>query len=83
MTINEDWKQHLKEHGIKYFVLKGEDWMNALSADELYIFNEMLEAYNTYREPKPINKYLVLNIDEYTISGYEELKEIFKNYERK
>ena len=81
--IHKNWKQQLKEEGIKYFVLKSEDLIDCLDEQDLFIFDDILRKYNEFREPKPINKYYVVNRDD--VSHIKSVKEFFKiiNYEPK
>ena len=75
MDIKEEWKQQLEEQGFKYFVFKFEDFFDSLSKEEIEIFDSFIKKYNEYREPKPINKYWVLNQDEYYFKNINELLE--------
>ena len=61
------WLKDLKASDCKYFVIKAEDLFESLCEDELREFNDILYYYNDYREQqgKSINKYFVLNRDEY------------------
>lgn len=61
------WLKDLEASDCKYFVIKAEDLLEVLNEDMLREFSDMLYYYNEYREQqgKPINKYFVLNRDEY------------------
>lgn len=61
------WLKDLKANDCKYFVIKAEDLFESLCEDMLREFSDMLYYYNDYREQqgKSINKYFVLNRDEY------------------
>lgn len=61
------WLKDLKANDCKYFVIKAEDLFESLCEDELREFSDILYYYNDYREQqgKSINKYFVLNRDEY------------------
>jgi hypothetical protein len=77
-NIQEKWKKQLDEVNIKYFVIKVEDFFNSLSEEELLLFNEFLYKYNEHRKPKPINKYWIINRDEYNFKNLEEFLETLK-----
>lgn len=61
------WLKDLKASDCKYFVIKAEDLFEALNENMLREFSDMLYYYNEYREQqgKSVNKYFVLNRDEY------------------
>lgn len=65
--LGKEWLKELKDSDCKYFVIKAEDFFESLCEDMLREFNDMLYYYNDYREKqgKPVNKYFVLNRDEY------------------
>lgn len=65
--LGKEWLKELKDSDCKYFVIKAEDFFECLCEDMLREFNDMLYYYNDYREKqdKPVNKYFVLNRDEY------------------
>ena len=65
--FKEEWLEHLKEQGFKFFVLKAADFLSALTLDEVEQFNAMLKKCETYRESigkKSFNNYWVVNRDE-------------------
>lgn len=62
-----DWRHKLRAQGFKYFVLKAEDFLAALDADQVDEFNMMLqihEAYRVHRGKPRANAYWVVNRDE-------------------
>ena len=63
----EEIKQFYEDLDCKYIVLKVEDLAESLSEEEYNAFEHILERYNTYREirGKKINKYFVVNRDDY------------------
>ena len=63
----EEIKQFYKDLDCKYIVLKVEDLAESLSEDEYNAFGHILQRYNTYRKirGKKINKYFVVNRDDY------------------
>ena len=63
----EEIKQFYKDLDCKYIVLKVEDLAESLSEDEYNAFEHILQRYNTYRKirGKKINKYFVVNRDDY------------------
>lgn len=65
-------KQVMKEHDFRYWVVKIEDFVDALSEEELQNFFNMLDQYNDFRDPKPLNRYFLVNRDEYDFSNVEE-----------
>jgi len=61
------WKEHIKTQGLKFFVLKCEDFLDAITEDEADTFNEMLAKMERARQSLgkvPANKYWVVNRDE-------------------
>lgn len=67
MTLKELWLQDFKEKKLKYFVLKAEDFLNALNDEEIDIFNRMLKKHEMWRVKKgktEYNQYWVVNRDE-------------------
>lgn len=63
----KEWRQWLRENGFKYFVLKAEDFLSALDADQVDEFNMMLKAHELYRVKRGksmSNAYWVVNRDE-------------------
>ena len=55
MNIKEEWLEQLNNQStsaiqFKYFVLKIDHFFEALSEDDLYLFNELLKKYNLYRD---------------------------------
>lgn len=63
----DDWKEHLRSEGLKFFVLKAEAFLDALGEDDAAAFNEMLQKYERARMAalKPAaNRYWVTNRDE-------------------
>ena len=61
------WLKDLEAVDCKYFIIKAEDLFEALNENMLREFSDMLYYYNEYREQqgKSVNKYFVLNRDEY------------------
>lgn len=72
-----------KEAGYRYWVVKIEDFVEALTEDELYYFFSMLDKYNYYREPKPINSYWLINRDEYNLPTLEDFLKALEPYKIK
>lgn len=66
MNWLDKWKKQMKSSGFKYFVLKIDDFLNALGQYEGQKFNEFLDIYNIYREKlgKAESKYWVVNRDD-------------------
>jgi len=65
--IRAEWMASLKRHGLRFFVLKAEEFLECLSEDEAYEFDELLKKYNASRRRRnktPWNKYWVVNRDE-------------------
>lgn len=61
----EAWRHRLQREGFKFFVLKAEDFLQAI--DDCDLFDEMLVAHEQYRlsRGKPAaNAYWVVNRDE-------------------
>lgn len=70
------WLKDLEAVNCKYFIIKAKDLFEALNENMLREFSDML-YYNDYREQqgKPVNKYFVLNRDEYPqFKTFEEFK---------
>lgn len=65
--LGKAWLKDLEAIDCRYFVIKAEDLFEALNENMLREFSDMLYYYNEYREQqgKSVNKYLVLNRDEY------------------
>lgn len=63
----EEIKQFYKDLDCKYIVLKVEDLAESLSEYQYNQLQNILEQYNSYRETKKkkINKYFVVNRDDY------------------
>lgn len=63
----KEWLKDLEAVDCKYFVIKAEDLFEALNNDMVMEFNDILYYYNEYREQqgRSVNKYFVLNRDEY------------------
>ena len=80
-------RYYIKENKFKYFVLKIEDLINALSVEEIYKFWDILDTFNNYRYDilgkEKLNRYMVLNMDEFTkFSSFDEFYNwIKKKYE--
>lgn len=68
----EHIKLTMKERDYKYWIVKIEDFVDALSERELNNFFNMLDRYNEFRLPKPTNSYFLINRDEYDFSNAEE-----------
>jgi putative SOS response-associated peptidase YedK len=65
--IRDVWSQWVRDHKLKYFVLKMEDWFAALTDNDLMLFNGMLQKVERYREglgKSPNNDYWIVNRDE-------------------
>lgn len=76
------WLKDLEAVDCKYFVIKAEDLFEALNENMLREFSDMLYYYNEYREQqgKSVNKYFVLNRDEYPqFKTFEEFKSFIDN----
>lgn len=85
MNIKELWQIQLEKQKLKYFVIKVSDFFDCLTEREVFEFNKFLEKFNKYREQefnKPVNRYLVINKDEYNINDIYELENILKDYEK-
>jgi len=66
-AFKEGWQSALREDGFKYFVLKCEDFLNALTSKEARAFDRMLQKHESYRVKKgksSSNRYWVVNRDE-------------------
>ena len=87
MGIKEIWLKSLKEEGLKFFVLKAEDFFEVLSDEEIELFNLWLMRHEEYRINKgktPYNEYYLVNKDDvshittkeqfFDIVGYKPLK---------
>ena len=48
--LGKKWLEYFKSIDCKYVVINLQDMVNALSNEELNEFNNMLQAYNEYRE---------------------------------
>lgn len=69
---------YYKSKNYKYWVLKIEDFINALTEDEIQAFNEMLgknEEYRISTNRTPSNSYWIVNRDDTPI---DNLKDFFK-----
>nr|DAX08922.1 MAG TPA: protein of unknown function (DUF4177) [Bacteriophage sp.] len=78
----KEWLKDLEAIDCKYFIIKAEDLFEALNENMLREFSDMLYYYNEYREQqgKSINKYFVLNRDEYPqFKTFEEFKSFIDN----
>lgn len=65
-SLNELWLDMYRENGFKYFVIKVDDFLNAISESELVEFGNMIARFNGERElkGKKKNSYYVMNRDE-------------------
>ena len=77
---------YYKEGKYKYFVLKIEDLINSLPENDIEELWYILDCYNNYRKNtlgKGMNRYMVLNMDEFTkFSSFDEFHDwIKKKYE--
>lgn len=78
----KEWLKDLEAVDCKYFVIKAEDLFEALNENMLREFSDMLYYYNEYREQqgKSVNKYFVLNRDEYPqFKIFEKFKSFIDN----
>ena len=78
--MRDQWLEDLKTEGLRFFVLKAEDFLRALSEEEAFYFNQMLKKHEDYRTGKgksSYNKYWVVNRDEPYAEEVREL--IFKS----
>ena len=75
-NIKELWKAYMKSSELKFFVIKAEDFFEALSEEELTAFNNMLGVYTEFRKPKPVNEYYVVNKDD--VPHLKTKEEFFK-----
>ena len=75
----EEIKNEFKSNGFKYWVLKIEDFIDALSEAELNAFNEMLSKHEEYRlscGKTPSNSYWVVNRDDTPIDNLEDFLKV-------
>lgn len=78
----KEWLKDLEAFDCKYFVIKAEDLFEALNENMLREFSDILYYYNEYREQqgKSVNKYFVLNRDEYPqFKIFEKFKSFIDN----
>ncbi len=79
MGIKEIWLKSLKEEGLKFFVLKAEDFFEVLSDKEIELFNLWLMRHEEYRINKgktPYNEYYLVNKDD--VPHLKTKEEFFK-----
>jgi len=65
--LKDLWLEDLEKNGLKFFVLKAEDFLSALDEDEVEQFNDLLKKHEQWRldkGKKSSNKYWVCNRDE-------------------
>lgn len=65
--MKETWLKELKRQGFKYFVIKIDEFFDALNEDEIEFFNDLLALYNKHRTKKgksAYNNYWIVNRDE-------------------
>jgi len=80
-TWTKEWLKRLKEDNIKFFVLKIEDFIDALSWKDIELFDSFLAKHEEYRislGKNPNNKYWVVNRDE---PYADEVKKIIEDNE--
>lgn len=80
--MKNNWLSELSRNGYKYFVLKASDLFLCLTEEEVKVFNNFLERYNKFREPKPINSYWILNRDDYKYKTFEEVHNALMAYNK-
>lgn len=71
----QEIKEYMKSQNFKFWVLKIEDFVDALSEEELDAFNEMLRKHEEYRislGKSPANSYWVVNRDDTPIDNIED-----------
>lgn len=76
-------KELAKKNSYRYWIVKIEDFVDALSEEELFDFFNMLDKYNDFRDPKAINSYFLINRDEYDFSNVEEFLQALEPYKLK
>lgn len=65
--IRLSWRLHLQKNKIKYFVIKADEFLQALSPSEAKKFNILLRRYERWREGQgktASNSYYIVNRDE-------------------
>ena len=82
MNWQEEWKEDAEDAGLKYFVIKIEDFFNGCDQSDIANLDNVLEAIELYRrdmlKKKSNNRYWVVNRDEpYAI----QVKEIIEKNE--
>lgn len=73
--VKKEWLRQMNEADCKYFVLKAEDVFGLCPTQQLLDFNDLLDTYNEGRKEqgKPINRYFVVNREDYP--QFETVKE--------
>ena len=81
MGLKEEWLENLNNAGLKYFVLKAEDFFATLSEEEVRSFDNFLVKHEQFRIDSgkhPCNKYWIVNRDE---PYADEVKKIIEDNE--
>lgn len=66
-VTKRQWLKEMKVKKFKYFILKAEDFLQALDADEIEHFNYFMQQHEKWRVEHgktPSNDYWVVNRDE-------------------
>lgn len=75
----EEIKEYMKSQRLKFWVLKINDFVDALTEEELMVFNMMLQKHSEYRislGKSPGNRYWVVNRDDTPIQTLEEFLKV-------
>lgn len=81
--FKETVKERMKALNYRYWIVKIEDFVDSLSDSEVSSFFDMLDKYNKFREPKPINSYWLINRDEYNLPTVEDFLNALEPYKIK
>ena len=79
MTIKEEWLSHMEDNGLKFLVIKLEEFLTSISEKETQALLYLLDKYGNYRESlgKPRgNEYYVVNKDD--VPHLKTKEEFFK-----
>ena len=67
MTVKEDWLNYMEDNGLKFLVIKLEEFLTSISEKETQALLYLLDKYGNYRESlgKPRgNEYYIVNKDD-------------------
>ena len=79
MTVKEDWLNYMEDNGLKFLVIKLEEFLTSISEEETQALLYLLEKYGNYRESlgKPRgNEYYIVNKDD--VPHLKTKEEFFK-----